>query len=190
MKKIVFIILLFCVNISVAQTETKIDISNYYNFYSEDWHVTTDALRLKDVVPIMLEELKKAGYDWLYDRTMYKLENGQLINISAYSRKSNIGFLYLEGHSVPLNKKARDVLFQKDNSNVNFTECTETFSGKAEFEKITALPSNIFILNEDSYFFQYSDNKEYNKNLVTKEIAIEILRQDIKRYLSTAPKPN
>ena len=151
--------------------------------------LTTNWLRLDDAVPIMLEELKKAGFEWLYDRTIYKLKNGQHINISAYSRKSNIGFLYIGGHDMFPSKDHRNILFQKDNLKIDFVECEETYSGEAEFVKIKEIPSNIFVLKEDCYFFQYSDNLEDNKILVTKEIAIEILRQDIRRYLSTAPKP-
>ena len=193
MKKLFLIVTLFCGHISFSQSTSIIDTSNYYNTLNpknlKGRGLTTNWLRLDDVVPIMLEEFKNAGYDWLYDRTIYKLKNGQHINISAYSRKNNIGFLYMEGHNMFPNKIDRSILFQIDNSKVNYVECEETYSGEAEFVKITELPSNIFILKEDCYFFQYSDNVEDNKVLVTKEIAINILRQDLRKYLATAPKP-
>jgi hypothetical protein len=193
MTKSLFIIALFWGQILFAQTNSKIDTSNYYNYFSpknlKGKRLTTSWLRLNDVVPIMLEELKKSGYDWLYDRTIYKLKNGQHINISAYSRKNNLGFLYIEGHDMFPSKSHRNVLFQTDNSKVNYIECEETYSGDAEFIKIKEIPSNIYVLKEDCYFFQYTDNVEDNKALVTKETAIEILRQDIRKYLSTAPKP-
>ncbi|MFT3705541.1 MAG: hypothetical protein QM802_24440 [Agriterribacter sp.] len=193
MKKLFFIVILFCGHISTAQTNSKIDTSNYYNYLSpknlKGHRLTTNWLRLDDVVLIMLDELKRAGYDWLYDRTIYKLENGQHINISAYSRKNNIGFLYIEGHDMFPDKSHRNILFHKDNSHVNYVECEETYSGKADFVKIEKIPTNVFVLKEDCYFFQYTDNSEDDKVLVTKEIALSILRQDIRRYLSTAPKP-
>ena len=193
MKKILFFATLFCGHISFSQTASEIDTSNYYKFLSpkkiKGNGLTTNWLRLDDVVPIMIEEFKKAGYDWLYDRTIYKLKNGQHITISAYSRKNNIGFLYIEGHDMFPSKSHRNILFQKDNSKVDFVECEETYSGEADFVKIKEIPSNIFILKEDCYFFQYSDNIEDNKILVTKEIAIDILRQDLRKYLTTAPKP-
>jgi len=193
MKKTLFFATLFCGHISFSQTASEIDTSNYYKFLSpkkiKGNGLTTNWLRLDDVVPIMLEEFKKAGYDWLYDRTIYKLKNGQHITISAYSRKNNIGFLYIEGHDMFPSKSHRNILFQKDNSKVDFVECEEPYSGEADFVKIKEIPSNIFILKEDCYFFQYSDNIEDNKILVTKEIAIDILRQDLRKYLTTAPKP-
>lgn len=193
LKKSIFLALVLVGQISMAQTNAKIDSSNYYNYLSPNnlngKYLTTDWLRLNDVVPIIIEEFEKAGYDWLYDRTVYKLENGQYINISAYSRKNNIGFLYLEGHKMFPDKSHRNILFHKDNFHIEFTECVETFSGKAEFVEIEEIPNNIFVLKEDCYFFQYTEISEDDKFLVTKEIAINILRQDIRRYLSTASKP-
>lgn len=193
MKKLLFIVTLLWVQISFAQTSSKIDSSNYYNFLNpknlKGRGLTTNWLRLDDVVPIMLDELKNVGYDWLYDRTIYKLENGQHLNISAYSRKNNIGFLYIEGHNIFPDKSDRNILFHKDNSHINYVECEETYSGEADFVKIDKIPSNVFVLKEDCYFFQYTDNPEDNNFLVTKEKAIEILRQDLRRYLATAPKP-
>jgi hypothetical protein len=193
MKKTLLIFALFCAHICFAQTNPKIDTSNYYNSFSpknlKGSRLTTNWLRLDDVVPVILDEFEKAGYDWLYDRTIYKLENGQHIKISAYSRKNNIGFLYMEGHNMFPSKTDRSILFQKDNSQVNYTQCEETYSGEADFVAIKKIPNNIFVLKEDCYFFQYTDNIEDNKVLVTKEIAIAILRQDIRRYLATAPKP-
>ena len=137
MKKILFVVsILFGQICFWPQTNTSIDTSNYYSYFSpkdlKGHKLTTDWLRLDDVVPIMLEELKNAGYDWLYDRTIYRLENGQHINISAYSRKNNIGFLYIEGHNMFPSKSDRDILFQKDNSKVRFVECEETSSGEPE----------------------------------------------------------
>ena len=193
MKTFILLVSILCVHFSYAQDTSKINFNNYYDYLSpknlKGAGLTTNWLRLDDAVPILLDELKKAGYDWLYDRTIYKLKNGQRINISAYSRKSNIGFLYIEGHFAFPEKSARKFLFQKDNSGIEFTECEETYSGKAEFNKITEIPSNIFVLKEDCYFFQYSINRDDDKFLVTKEIAIEILRHDIRKYLSTVPKP-
>lgn len=193
MKKLLFILAFFCLGTSFAQTNYKIDTSNYYDFLNpknlKGSILTTGWLSLNDVVPIMIEELKQAGYDLVYDRTIYKLKNGQHINISAYSRKSNIGFLYIGGHSAFPRKSHRDILFQRDNSKVNYIECEETFSGVADIIKINEIPNNIFVLKEDCYFFQYTDNSKDNKVLVTKEIAAGIFRQDLRRYLLTAPKP-
>lgn len=195
MNKFFLVYLLLIGQTIFAQKKANINSSNYYKYYCNSYdslkgnELTTDWLRLDDVVPVMLEELKNAGYDWLYDRTIYKLKNGQYINISAYSRKNNIGLLYIEGHELFPSKKHRDILFQKDNSNIEYTECEETFNGEANFVKIKSLPTNIYVLKEDCYFFQSTNNPEDNKRLITKEDALEILRQDIRKYLKDAPKP-
>jgi hypothetical protein len=193
MKKYFFIIALLFGQKLIAQTSLKIDTSNYYKYISpknlKSQRLTTNWLRLDDVVPIMKEEFKEAGYEWIYDRTIYKLKDSQYINLSAYCRKNNIGFLYIEGHEMFPTKDHRKTLFQKDNSKINYVECVETYNGQAEFVKIKEIPKNIFLLREDCYFFQYTDNIEDNNSLVTKEIAIEILRQDLRKYLSTAEKP-
>jgi hypothetical protein len=193
MKKILFILTLFFGQMTFAQTASKIDTSNYYRFLNpqdiKGSAISTKWLTLDDVVPIMEEELKNAGYDWLYNRKIYKLANGQHINISAYSRKNNIGFLYIEGHDLFPDKTHRDILFQKDNSHVNYVECQESYSGNVDFVKIKKIPNNIFVLKEDCYFYQSTDNTEDDKILITKDIAINILRQDLKKYIATAPKP-
>ena len=193
MNKTLLFLPLFLINICYAQSNSKIDTSNYYKYLNpknlKGDGLTTNWLRLDDVVPIMRDELKSAGYDWLYDRTIFKLENGQYIKISAYSRKSNIGFLYLGGHDAFPSKDHREILFQRDNSKVNYVQCEETYSGEANFVKIKSLHNNIFVLKEDCYFFQYTGDAGDNQYLVTKEIAEKILRQDIRQYLSMAPKP-
>ena len=56
-----------------------------------------------------------------------RLEMDRTLSISAYSRKNNIRFLYIEGHNMFPNKSDRNILFQKDNSKVKFVECEETF---------------------------------------------------------------
>ena len=192
MKKILFFILIFTTKSLLSQLNSQIDTTNYYKYYSpkklKGKRLTTDFLRLDDVVPVMLEELKNAGHDYLYDRTIFRLPNNQIINISAYSRKSNIGFLYVEGHGIWPSNEDRQILFQKDNSHVQYVECEETFSGKANFVKIENIPSNIFVLKDDCYFFQDTDDIKDNKLLVTKETALNILRQDIRKYLSMARK--
>ncbi len=192
MKKLSTILFLIYASISFAQTSKKIDSSNYYNFLNppnlQGYRTTTNWLMLNDVIPIMLEELESTGHKWLYDRTIYKLQNGQRIKLSAYSRKSNIGFLYIEGHSAFPNKADRNILFQKDNSKVSYIENEESYTGKAEFIKITELPNNIFVFKEDCYFFQQTDKAEDDKVLITKNIAKSIFREDIKKYLSLAER--
>lgn len=80
-------------------------------------------------------------------------------------------------------------MIQTGHNDVDYVSCEETPSGNANFIKIKKLPENVFVLTENCYWFQYTDNQRDNEILVTKEIALKILRQDIKAYLAKAPKP-
>ena len=133
-----------------------------------------------------MEELENEGYQWLYNYCLFKLGNGQDLVLDAYSRKSNFGFYYIEGFGIPPKKEDRQTVTQKNGS--DYKLCEETTTGKPNFIPIKSFPSNIFILNQKCYWYQDSGDNEKNKKLVTKDIAIKILRQDIKAYLAKAPK--
>ena len=66
----------------------------------------------------------------------------------------------------------------------DYSSCEETPSGEPNFVKIRKLPKNVFVLNENCYWYQYTGNVEDNKSLLTKETAFKILRQDVKKYLT------
>ena len=198
MKNTIIFSFLFIGNISFGQEDInlKADTSNYYDFYSKGKNsnlatpfVSTDWLRLNDVVPILMEELKNAGYDWLYDYCLFKVDSVHYIVLSAYSRKSNFGFLYIEGHDMFPSINHRKDMTMKSNNGVEYISCEETPSGHPNFIRISKLPENIFPLNENNYWFQYTSIPQDSKLLITRETAIRILRQDIKMYLSKAPKP-
>ena len=120
MKYILLLPIIFLSQIAIGQTDinTKIDTSNYYNYYSDgrnlkDQGVTTAWLTLNEVVPIIMDELEKAGHDWLYDYSLFKVAPGQYIVLAAYSRKSNFGFLYIQGHEMFPSKQHRKQLTRK-----------------------------------------------------------------------------
>ena len=197
MKIIFFILSLFICQIAFAQTDIndKIDTSNYYDYYSHGKNLkgqglTTSWLSLNEVTPIITEELKKAGHDLLYEHTLFKVAPGQYIVLAAYSRKSNFGFLFIEGHYMDPSKGDRKHLTQNDLVGADYSSCEETPSGQPNFVKIKKLPKNVFVLNENCYWYQYTDNSDDNKSLLTKETAIKLLRQDIKKYLSKAKVVN
>lgn len=188
--KLLVLSLLFW-QLGLAQTDIndKIDSTNYYSYFSSGKNLkgnglTTSWLGLNDVVPIIMDELERAGHDWLYDHKLFKVAEGEYIVLAAYSRKSNFGFLYIEGHEMFPSKEHRKHLTQNDLLGADYSSCEETPSGKPNFVKIKKLPKNVFVLNENCYWYQYSNNPEDNKSLLTKETAFKILRTDIKKYLS------
>jgi hypothetical protein len=177
----------------VAQSNARdnIDSSNYYNYYSDgsnlkDPVLTTGCLNVDDATPIIREEMEKAGVEWIFTGSIFKIQSGQTLVLTAYSRKSNFGFLYNGVHGTFPNKDDRKTLIQSFIPNVAYVQTVETYLGKVEFVRIKELPSNVFILNSSCYWYQYTKDSEDNNKLITKEIAKKILRQDVQKYLQQA----
>jgi hypothetical protein len=72
---------------ALSQLNHMIDTSNYHAYISpknlEGRNLTTDFLRLNDVIPIMIEELEKAGHEHIFDRVIYLPDNDQVIKVSV-----------------------------------------------------------------------------------------------------------
>ena len=196
MRLIIIIGLIILCNISIGQELiTEIDTSNYYDYYVTldnrdnliNKFVTTDWLRERDVVPVIMEELKKIGYKGLSEYTLFEIEKGKIVVLSVYSKKSKFGFFYFTGHGVPIKKEDR-LDFTKQRGR-DYRSTIETKTGESYVTVIKDFPTNIYILNENCYWFQYTKNEEDYKYLVSKERIIEILRQDIRNYLLNTPKP-
>ncbi len=193
MKNSLLLFILVTGHLAYGQNDinNSIDTSNYFQFYKNSYaglvgkKLTIDWLRLDDVVPVVMDELRKGGYDWLYDRVLFKVDTGKYVVLAGYTRKSNFGFLYIEGHDMFPSISHRKNMTEVDDLGVEYVSCEETATGDPNFVRIKKLPSVVFPLNENNYWFQYTDNANDNKQLFAKESAIKILRQDIKKYLST-----
>lgn len=196
MKNILsFLFLLIAVS---TFAQKQVTAENYYDYFIKGPAtsvkgavgntLTTNWLRENEVVPIIMEELKNAGYEWLYDYSLFQISDNQYIVLSAYCRKSNFGFLYITGHAAFPNKSHRVNLTQKADRGVDYMMCTETVSGEPKWVKIETLPENVFVLNENCYWYQYTDNPKDNEIFFSREDAIKILRADIKAYLAKRPK--
>jgi hypothetical protein len=189
MKIATGIVFLFLINNLYSQTVAeKIDTSNYYNHYifaindgkkMKGSPIETKWLEIIDAIPIIVKELEQAGFDELYEFALYKLPNGQHVVLSVYSRKSKFGILYITGHNMTPNKIDRRNLTQKGQTGVDYVEIEQTSSGSSNFIKINSLPSNIYVLNENCYWFQNTKNKAMVARLVSRDDIIKILKQDV-----------
>lgn len=65
-------------------------------------------------------------------------------------------------------------------------QCQETFKGEANFIKIKKVPENIYLLFENSYWYQFQLPTALAAKSVTRDIAIDILRQNVRKCLSDA----
>lgn len=197
--KIKMLLCFLCLaSLSYAQDKANINASNYYDYYVhfpqlkakgvEGKSITTNWLRREEVIPVIVEEFKKAGYEYVMDNVLFKIENDKYIILSAYSSTSNFGFLYIGNHSLP-SKEHRKEFIEKKKTGFNYSSYVETASNKPYRVEIAKLPENVFALIENCYWYQYTENPVDQKVLLSKEDTFKILREDIKTYLLKAPKP-
>jgi hypothetical protein len=172
----------------------KVDTSNYYQFLSNGQNIlgssiTTDWLREDDVVPIIIDEMNKAKC-YANSYVLYKVDKESIILLHTYCSQYNFGFLYIDGHSAQHEKEHRQNLTMKDITVSGAEYQVEGYdsSGKSFLNEIYSLPKNIFVLNENCYWFQYTNNPKDASKLISKKIAIEILKQDIRNYISRITK--
>lgn len=124
-------------------------------------------LRPNDAIPIIKDEMLKAGYGPVKINFNYKLPADKILRITVFSQKASLGFYYIDAHrATPLKSDRKNpALYLMD------------------VAQLDVLPKNIFPLNENEYWYQYTDKKADDRYLVTKKITEDILRQDIRTYL-------
>ena len=205
MKHLLLFFLAF-ITVPASAQNAAINNHNYYDFYVGPTSMKGDVmgpinklkskrlgynwLRSEEIAPIIVEEMKKAGYDDVYAHQLYRLDSAQYVVLAAYSSSSNVGFLYAEGHSMIPSKATRQPRgFLLTNGKYEYVQSAGTVTGDNEFVKIRKVPSNIIMLSEDWYCYQYTENPSDSKYLLIKEDIIRVLRQDIQERLATAPKP-
>jgi len=182
MKLIFFLISISISNLCFAQTtaKTKIDTSNYYNFFQ--FAGTLNHLRASDAIPIIIDEIKKAGfaYEAIQVGELVKLNDSLSIVLTIwYYDDPKFAFIYQTGHTAMKSPAERDFLKQKTKS---YTQYERTLKGRGRYMSTDSLPDNFFLLKQTCYWYQYDSQGSYYP--VTKEVAIDILKQDIRSYLS------
>ena len=179
LKIIVFgILILSFSNCKVQNNERlnpKINSENYYDYYQSGGTVstTTNWLRRHEAVPIIIDELEKLGFE-TKEYILYELEENDQIIIDVYQRESNIGIVFNTGHFAFPNKNQR-------NKRV-YNQGKRKVSGSIGKQKVyDNLPKNIIVLQETWYWYQYQDSP--NEKLLGKEIAENILREDVRKKI-------
>jgi hypothetical protein len=191
MKKISILLLVL---ISFSSYSQKITSKNYYEFFANPKQVkgkklTTAWVSKFEVATILEEEMKKAGFEWISTFRIVKLNENEYVNSICFSEKSKVGFLYEGSHNAFPNPNGRKIKsMYKEMTGNDYAEKIVKINDDADFVKIKEVPNNFYILKEDPYWYQYTDNSDDDKNLVTKEIILEILRSDIKEIISSFKK--
>jgi hypothetical protein len=110
----------------------SIDTSNYYNYLKKGYSIlkgdklTTSRLSINDIVPFVLEELTKTGYDWHYEKCLFKVDSGKYAVLAEYSRKSNFVFIYIEEHNMFPSFAYRKNMTESEYMGVDYVSCEET----------------------------------------------------------------
>jgi hypothetical protein len=189
MKKIklsMFFILFYLM--SKAQ-DVKIDSTNYWKFYDETAHnknsmVKSISLSKTMIIDIVSDEMKKLGFKWISTFRIIKIDENRCITSICYSDKSNCGFLFDEIYETEHNQEDRNwKSLNKKYSGYDYVERIISLDGSYKFENIKEVPKNLYILKMNDYWYQESTNKEKSKKLVSKEFIVELLREDVRRFL-------
>lgn len=190
MKKICFFFLCLTFQLSASN---KVNHDNYYEKLTRKPLTHIDWLRVSDAVPVIIDELKENGFHRAFINVGLLVDDGLgnkvVVHVSYNRNDTTFGFIYKEGHSIQVNKKHREALLQQKEIKENFFQsylikdiennCLKT-SGNS---KIDLLPQNIFVLDENCYFFEENDYDEDAKYPLSKEKITEILRYDIRTFL-------
>jgi len=165
-----------------CQSGQRIDTSNYYNYVREGG--TLNWLSSSDAIPVIIEEMKSAGFSIAF------IEIGRLIKVdkttslvlqvSFTNNDLGFGFIYENGHGIPISVSDRDYL--KDENREQYSQPEYPLSGQVKYFLIRPLPKNNFLLKERCYWFQFDEKGSAYP--ITKELSIKILRQDIRANLN------
>jgi hypothetical protein len=181
--RISFLVLLFCslVLASWGQSGLRIDTSNYYG-YARDGG-SFDWIRTSDAVPVIIEEIRNAGFSnaFLQVGRLVRLDKNTVFVVTVHwEGEKPFGYIYEEGHSQQPNVADRH--FMQDEYRDSYSQAELGSGGELKYQKVGKLPRNIFLLRERCYWFQSDDTG--GNYPVSKDVAIRILRQDIRAYLN------
>lgn len=165
---------------SRGQSGLRIDTANYYSYIREGG--TIDWLRQADAVPVIIEEIRAAGFSSAYINVgkVLRLDKTTVLVVTvAWQGNKPFGFIYETGHSLPLRKSDRD--FLEEGFRESYAQAEYSPSGEVKFQKVGKLPRNVFLLRERCYWYQ--QDSQGGNYPVDRDLALRILRQDIRAYL-------
>ena len=194
MKKL-FLIFLFYPIISFSQTSSKeiVNSSNYYEKLTHNPMSRINWLRECDVVPIIIDELEKNGYSFAFIHVGLLIDIGtgeKLVIHVAYCYQDTVfGFIYKGTHEAFIKKTRRNLMLQQDEIRKSITQYSivndtvDNYLKEPQRNKIKSVPNNIFVLDENCYFYEEDIDDNNIKYPLSREIITEILRQDIRTFL-------
>lgn len=182
-KQFILLALLAIVTKATFSQSTEIvNNQNYYQFQTKG--ASINWLRANDAVPIIIDELLKNGiaYHTISIGDLVKVNDSTRFVVTVtFDKGKEYGFLYEATHGIPLNSKDRN--FLNSHKQGAYVQAEKDLNNEVNFMRIEPLPQNIFLLKQTVYWFQFDNNG--TKFPVSKEVAQDILRQDIRQYLKS-----
>lgn len=179
MKNVLFhLITALVVQTSYCQNK-NITTENYYNYEVKSTHIpiSTGWLQRHEIVPIIISELDKFGFKYNSQYLLYKPDNTSPVILDVYSSQLKFGFIYKTGHFAKIDSKHRERKFIFDQIGLNS-------KGDLRYTKNIILPPNIYILNENNYWYQFKEDQNEKNDFVDRSTIIEILKSDIRKVLA------
>lgn len=173
---------------SFSQENTQLDQinrSNYYDYLDNydpalNGVIFTAFLSREEIISNVIQVFKDSSSSvstFVRSYILYELENGEEILLGAYDRENDLGIVVNTGHYLEIDSTQR--------TNRIFKKITYRKNRKIIFKEYTNLPSNILVLQESWYWYQFNKiNNEYYENLCNKSDIIEILKEDIRCFIA------
>lgn len=182
MKQIAYVTLLVLLTCNftstLAQSGGSINSSNYSEYHRESG--TTAWLNAYEAVPVIIDELIKKGIKpWEIDAsTLVKINDTVFVSVSVsfYVGSKYYGIIYETGHNLFLNKNDRDFLKEVGPS---YSQAARDVNQDLKYYDIPHLPSFLYLLKENCYWYQYDEHSKGTYYPVTKTVITQILRSDI-----------
>lgn len=181
MRYIFLVFLLSSSMLLFAQSGLRIDSSNYYNYFREEGGVNW--LRTADAVPVIIEEIRNAGFapEQIVVGQVRRLDKTTVLVVTvAWQGDKPFGFIYESGHGLPLHKEDRN--FMSDEYREPYAQVEYGPDNAVHFQKTGKLPRQVFLLRERVYWYQFDNSGSAFP--VNREVALRILRQDIRAYIN------
>jgi hypothetical protein len=119
-----------------CQSGQRIDTSNYYNYVRDggafNWLSSSDA------IPVIIEEIKNAGFsnEFIEIGRLIKIDKATSLVLQVSFNKNDIsfGFIYENGHGMPISVSDRDYL--KDELRDEYNQPEHPINGPVKFNRI------------------------------------------------------
>ena len=161
---------------TASNVRKDINRNNYYDFlkHSELQPITTNWLRRNEALPIIVDELTRAGHK-IKTGVPYQLADGRRLVLDAFIEELNAGVVFNTTHIASIKPEQRSIS--------KFVQITYTGEGRIHRDEFTDLGPDIIVLQETWYWYQYYDDGSAD-GLLNKATAENILRQDVSYMIS------